>query len=219
MKHNEHQKKSTRVILLQPKFPGTGPQTPQNKPHRSSSGSGTVVPKLSYCPPCPSKPSRQYMCLLADSIMCLWCPLLEPHGCPSAPPGEIPQLWHHQSGPKRVLTAADQESGLSLFIRRLGTYSKWQLQRYQERTQTFPGGWLVTTVCTRLNFPVNMSIQKAKLVRSCLVSIELEQMELWSVGIFHQTGRTDWTALLLSGDISVWITRTGPQINTDMFYF
>lgn len=134
-------------------------------------------------------------------------------------------LQHHRSGqlhsdtsPQKVLTVAGQESGLSS-SRDLGHTTSDNSKRYHVITQTLPEGWLVTTVCTRLNFPVNMSIQKAKLVRSCLVSIELEQMELWSVGTFHQAGITDWTALLLSRDISVWITSPGPQINTDMFYF
>lgn len=75
----------------------------------------------------------------------------------------------------------------------------------------FPRGCLRTTICTRQNFPVNMSIQETKLDWSCLVSIELEQMGLWSIGRFHQTRITDWTALLFSGDISVWITHARPQ--------
>jgi hypothetical protein len=41
---------------------------------------------------------------------------------------------------------------------------------------------------------MNKPIQETELDWSCLVSTELEQMELLSVEMFHQMRRTDWTA-------------------------
>ena len=52
-------------------------------------------------------------------------------------------------------------------------------------SQTFPEAWLVA-ICTRHTFPVNVFIPETKLIQSCLVSTEWEQMELWPVGIFLQ---------------------------------
>lgn len=117
----------------------------------------------------------------------------------------------------RVLTVAGQGSRLSS-SRDLGQPTS-NTPRILRDNPDISGKMTGNHIYSRCYFPVHMSIQETKLIRSCLVSIELEQMELWSVEIFHQTEITDWMALLLPEDILFWRTSAGLQINTDIFYY
>ena len=129
-----------------------------------------------------------------------------------------------------------KESGFSQFIQRWGTAHQQRLQRCHVISQTFPEEWLVTAICTRHTFPVNVSIPETKLIQSCLVSTAWEQMELWSVGIFLQmrinrsncpplwryfclnkqcwTSNKYWHILLLAFLFSRIILDSCPSVNT-----
>ena len=102
-------------------------------------------------------------------------------------------------------------------------------------SQTFQEAWLVA-ICTRHTFPVNVFIPETKLIQSCLVSTEWEQMELWPVGIFLQmringsncpplwryfclinqcwTSNKYWHILLLAFLFSRIILNSCPSVNT-----